>query len=104
MLNERAPTAEANLAASVLYRSLALKRARSAAWCPVCFQAVRFLARPGRIRARESSGSKRIEREFPLAGMPYGLPGLDQREFDTVTRWLAVGAPYQRPAALPAQT
>ncbi len=26
--------------------------------------------------------------------MPYGLPGLDAKEMDTVTRWLAAGAPY----------
>ena len=34
--------------------------------------------------------------------MPYGLPGLDPRELETVTRWLAAGAPYEGPAPLPA--
>ncbi len=27
--------------------------------------------------------------------MPYGLPGLDEREFATIQRWLAAGAPYE---------
>jgi len=29
----------------------------------------------------------------PLWGMPYGLPGLSQQEHDTLTDWLAAGAP-----------
>ena len=32
-------------------------------------------------------------RKLPLAGMPYGLPGLDARELDTLARWLQAGAP-----------
>ena len=35
-----------------------------------------------------------MRRKSPLAGMPYGLPGLDAREVDTVARWLQAGAPY----------
>ncbi len=27
--------------------------------------------------------------------MPYGLPGLDEREFATIQRWIAAGAPYE---------
>ncbi len=100
VLNERAPTPEANLAASVLYRSLALKRAH-----PLPGAAV--LPKPFDFSLDRTQYCPRIdeyesyERQFPLAGMPYGLPGLDQREFDTVARWLAAGAPYEAPAPLP---
>ena len=93
ILNERAPTPEANLAASVLYRSLALKRAH-----PLPGEAV--LPKPFDFSLDRSQSCPRIEqydayeRDFPLAGMPYGLPGLDPREFETVARWLVAGAPY----------
>jgi hypothetical protein len=32
-------------------------------------------------------------REHPLWGMPYGLPGLEAAEHDTLTQWLVNGAP-----------
>lgn len=41
--------------------------------------------------------------EHPLWGMPYGLPALDQAEHDTLTRWLAKGAPGVPRPALSAQ-
>jgi len=34
-------------------------------------------------------------RKSPLAGMPYGLPGLSAHETQTVARWLQAGAPYE---------
>ncbi len=101
VLNERAATPEANLAASVLYRSLAHKRAH-----PLPADAV--LAKPFDFSLDRKQYCPRIEeyasyeQRFPLAGMPYGLPGLDPREFDTVARWLAAGAPYEGPEPLPA--
>jgi Fatty acid cis/trans isomerase (CTI) len=101
VLNERASTPEANLAASVLYRSLALKRAH-----PLPADAV--LPKPFDFSLDRKQYCPRIDEyesyasQFPLAGMPYGLPGLDPREFETVTRWLAAGAPYEGPAPLPA--
>lgn len=90
VLNERAPSAEANLAASLLYRSLALKREH-----PLPHGAL-----PDRPHA-----CPRVEtfdayaRANPMAGMPYGLPGLAPDEHDTLARWLAAGAPYEGPPA-----
>ena len=44
------------------------------------------------------------ERDHPLGGMPYGLPGLDEREHGVLTRWLAAGSPGDAPtAAMPAR-
>jgi hypothetical protein len=101
VLNERAATPEANLAASVLYRSLALKRAHP-------LPGDKVLPKPFDFSLDRKQYCPRIDEyesyagRFPLAGMPYGLPALDQREFETVTRWLAAGAPYEGPAPLPA--
>jgi len=99
VLNERTPTPEANLAASVLYRSLALKRAHP-------LPDVAVLPKPFDFSIDRAQSCPRVEafdtyeREFPLAGMPYGLPGLDERELGSLTRWLAAGAPNDGPAPL----
>ncbi len=93
LLNERSPTPEADLAASVLYRSLALKQQH-----PLPAQAV--LGEGFDFSLGRSASCPRIEQfdayaaKQPLAGMPYGLPGLDAQEIDTIARWLGAGAPY----------
>ncbi len=99
VLNERTPTAENNLAASVLYRSLALKRDHPLPTTPLLgsefdFSLDRKQTCP-RIDEYVDYAAKK-----PLAGMPYGLPGLDQREFATIQRWLAAGAPFEGDAPL----
>lgn len=94
VLNERAPTAQANLAASVLHRALALKQKHPLPETPVLGKA--FDVSPDRSNSCPSIEEyDAFERKSPLAGMPYGLPGLTAREMDTVTRWLAAGAPYE---------
>jgi hypothetical protein len=99
VLNERAGTPEANLAASLLYRGLALKRAHP-------LPDVAVLPKPFDFSTGRTQSCPKIEafdayeREFPLAGMPYGLPGLEAREFELIARWLAAGAAHQGPAPL----
>jgi hypothetical protein len=94
VLNERSQTPQANLAASVMYRALALKQKHPLPSVPV-------LGREFDVSLSRSNSCPRIEefdgyeRKSPLAGMPYGLPGLDAREMDTVKRWLEAGAPYE---------
>ncbi len=39
-------------------------------------------------------------RDYPLWGMPYGLPGLNSEEHNTLTRWIEAGAPWSEPDAL----
>ncbi len=93
VLNEHTPTPEANLAASVLYRSLALKQQH-----PLPAQAV--LGDGFDFSLDRSASCPRIEQfddyaaNKPLAGMPYGLPGLNAQEMGTITRWLGAGAPF----------
>ena len=94
VLNERVPTPEANLAGSLLYRSLALKQQHPLPAQPVLGEAFDFSL--GRANA-----CPRVEQydafaaASPLAGMPYGLPELTVREMGVVTRWLEAGAPYE---------
>ena len=101
VLNERTPTPEIDLAASVLYRSLALKRAH-----PLPGDAV--LPKPFDFSLDRAQTCPRLEeydayeRDYPLGGMPYGLPALNEREFGAIRHWLEAGAPYAVPEALPA--
>jgi Fatty acid cis/trans isomerase (CTI) len=94
VLNERVATPEANRAGSLLYRSLALKQQHPLPAQPVLGEAFDFAL--GRANA-----CPRVEQYdafaagSPLAGMPYGLPGLSAREMGIVTRWLEAGAPYE---------
>lgn len=37
--------------------------------------------------------AKKFRERYPAAGMPYGLPGLDPLAFETLTGWIADGAP-----------
>ncbi|MGH8616159.1 MAG: fatty acid cis/trans isomerase [Burkholderiales bacterium] len=100
ILNER-PAPEGNLAASVIFRSLALKQKHPLPAEPLLPKAVTLgLDRSQRCPAVEAYAG--FEKDNPLWGMPYGLPGLNAREMDVITRWLAAGAPFEGVAPLPA--
>jgi len=94
VLNNRTATPETNLAASVLYRSLQLKREHPLPTAPILTKAFDFSldrkATCPRVDEYENYAANQ-----PLAGMPYGLPGLDERELSTIQRWIAAGAPYE---------
>jgi fatty acid cis/trans isomerase CTI len=101
MLNERAATAEANREGGVMYRLLRLKRAHPLPTGAV-LPASQFdfsLDRSQQCPAIEEMD--RFEEKYPLWGMPFGLPGLSDREFSTLTRWIEAGAPYRDPEPLP---
>lgn len=100
VLNERTPAPEANLSASVLYRMLDLKRRHPLPGDAVLPKSFDFsLDRDQQCaRLEEFDG---FEREYPLWGMPYGLPGLSEREQAVLARWLELGWPYEGPAPLP---
>jgi hypothetical protein len=101
VLNERTPSPENNLAASVLYRSLALKRAHALPDEPVLSKDFDFSLDRAQSCPRLAE-YEAYERDHPLGGMPYGLPGLSEREQDMIARWLAAGAPDDAPLPLPA--
>lgn len=98
VLNEGDPRPETNLADSLLYRTLILKKAHplppgelppsldtSSGYQAQCPQPDQFEA---------------WARRNPLAGMPYGLPGLSDEELRRIERWLAGGAPMAPAPAL----
>ncbi|WP_105258473.1 fatty acid cis/trans isomerase [Pseudoalteromonas sp. T1lg88] len=92
VLNERQQNPQANLMASVMYRSLALKQQH-----PLPEQAI--LGEEFDFSLDRQQSCPTIE-EFedyaldnPLAGMPYGLPALNNAEMATLTNWLQLGAP-----------
>ncbi|WP_105200372.1 fatty acid cis/trans isomerase [Pseudoalteromonas sp. T1lg10] len=92
VLNERQQSPQANLMASVMYRSLALKQQH-----PLPEQAI--LGEEFDFSLDRQQSCPTIE-EFedyaldnPLAGMPYGLPALNNAEMATLTNWLQLGAP-----------
>jgi fatty acid cis/trans isomerase CTI len=100
VLNERAPTPEANLSASVLYRMLELKRLHPLPGDPVLPKSFDFsLDRDQQCARIEEFDS--FENGYPLWGMPYGLPGLSDAQRNALVRWLELGAPYEGPAPVP---
>jgi hypothetical protein len=92
VLNERNNTPGANLAGSLLYQTLLQKQQHPLPPGPLLGKA--FDVSPDR-----SNSCPRVEQyaafaqASPLAGMPYGLPGLNDAEMRTLRRWLEAGAP-----------
>lgn len=100
VLNDRTATPGNQLAASVLWRSLALKQAHPMPATPVLDGRFDFsLDRAQRCPSLAEFDA--FETAQPHAGMPYGLPGLSAAEMDTIARWLQAGAPDDAPPTLP---
>ena len=94
VMNERSPTPDAQLAGSLLYQTLLLKQQHPLPVGPVLGEGFDFSL----DRAQSCPRIEQFDdfaKKQPLAGMPYGLPGLNARELDTIARWLQAGAPYE---------
>ncbi len=100
VLNEREDSAKANLEASVLGRMLKLKQAH-----PLPTQAV--LPDSFDFSTDRDQYCPTIEEfddfaeEKPLWGMPYGLPGLANDEYNTLLSWLRQGGDFGAQPAVP---
>ena len=98
VLNEQEQTPEANLQASVMHHMLALKRDNP-------LPEDKLLADSFDLRlSRKQQCAKpdefeKFSRKFPLWGMPYGLPGLADAEFQALEQWLQAGAKMAHPPA-----
>ena len=90
VLNEREQSKEANRTNSQLLRLLALKRAHP---MPVTDLDQHFdfaLKRDQQCPKIEELDS--YESDYPLWGMPYGLPGIEQKGFSTIEQWVENGS------------
>lgn len=91
VLNERQQSTQANTQASVFYQMLALKQKHPLPKDNILGDDFDFaLDRNQQCPTIEEFAQ--YEKEFPLAGMPYGLPALTMQEHNTLTEWLAKGA------------
>jgi len=91
ILNERRQTPAANLEASVIYQMLALKRKHPLPEAKVLSDNFDFsLDRKQQCPSIEEFPS--FKRKFSESGMPYGLPGLNKDEFNTLEKWISGGA------------
>jgi hypothetical protein len=101
VLNERAPTPEANREAGVMYRLLALKQMHPGPSSGPLKDRDLDLSLDRAQTCVRPEGLDSYERAHPARGMPFALPPLTAREHGTLARWLEAGAPYAPPAPLP---
>lgn len=95
VLNERAQSPQANLQGSVLYRMLALKQRHPSVGTTILPESFDLrLHRDQQCPKIEEFDS--FEKKFPLWGMPYALPALQEQEFQTIKRWIELGAKATR--------
>ncbi|MDD2768988.1 MAG: fatty acid cis/trans isomerase [Methylococcus sp.] len=96
-LNERHDSVEANLGNSLLFRMLQQKKDHPLPGTGVLPDSFDFgLDRPLSCPTVEEFDG--FAAEHPDWGMPYGFPGLNGREYDTLVRWLRQGAVAPPPA------
>ena len=100
VLNERAPTPEANRDAGLMHRLLMLKQQQP--WPPADAAAALDFSADRTLQCPSIETLDAYEQAQPHAGMPFGLPPLAPQELSLLTRWLAQGAPAEPPAPLPA--
>ncbi len=100
VLNEREQTSEANTQASVLARMLLLKQQYPLPEQKLLDNHFDFsLDRQQQCPTVEEM--QHYEQSQPLAGMPYGLPGLSPSEHSAMLAWLKSGAYLPPPESLP---
>jgi len=95
VLNERKQVEEANLMASVLYRSLVLKQRDAVTGESVSAKVLPDSYDFSLNRQQQCSTIGEFddyELEHPEGGMPYGLPALNNDEFKLLASWLMTGA------------
>lgn len=90
------------LQGSLLWQTLALKRANPLPATPVLAEKDFDFSMDRNATCPRRDEFNAYARAHPLAGMPYGLPALDDADLATVQRWLQAGAPDKPVPALPA--
>lgn len=99
VLNERDQTLLANLQGSMLYQLLLLKNKHPQPKAGRLDEQFNYqLDRVQQCATEETL--EEYQQDYPLAGMPYGLPNLTRNEFKTLENWVAQGAPMAQPEPL----
>ncbi len=99
VLNEGDARPEYNLADSLLFQMLLLKRVNP---LPEGELPAHLDVSPDRVaQCPKSDEFERYARKSPFGGMPFALPGLTDDEHRRIERWLAGGAPIAPPPPLP---
>ncbi|WP_041361134.1 fatty acid cis/trans isomerase [Methylococcus capsulatus] len=102
VLNERGDSPEANLRDSLLFRMLELKKAHPLPVSGALPDTFDFrLDRTLNCPTVEEFDD--FEDDHPEWGMPYGFPGLSEREHDIVVKWLREGGFAPPPAPVSAE-
>ena len=103
LLNEHQQTPENNLNNSVMYKMLAQKREHPLPDEPLLADSFTLgLNRKEQCPKPEEFDA--FSKKYPLWGMPYALPGLTNREFNTLKQWLQGGALMANPPAIDERT
>ncbi len=102
VLNERQQSPSANLQASVLYQVLALKAKHPLPDTKVLDEDTFNFSTKRDNQCPSIEAFDRYAASNPLAGMPYGFPGLTTEELGTLTQWIEDGAPLPAQPPLPA--
>ncbi|PKF62462.1 9-hexadecenoic acid cis-trans isomerase [Psychromonas sp. psych-6C06] len=102
VLNERDQSPQANLEQSVLYHLLELKKNNPLPQTETLSGKDFDFALNREQTCPDMSNIDDYKQQQPLAGMPYGLPGLDNNEFNTLKSWLEKGSPMAQPLPLSA--
>ncbi|MGD8176002.1 fatty acid cis/trans isomerase [Marinimicrobium sp. ARAG 43.8] len=99
VINEREPSPENNLTGSVMAQMLLLKQRHPLPAQRILSDDFDF-SLSQRWQCPSAEEFEGYAESNPLAGMPYGLPGLSDKEHDTLIHWLRDGAPGGGPAPM----
>ena len=91
VLNERQQTPQANLDSSLFYQMLALKQAHPLPETELLDSSF-DLALDRNQQCPTIEEFEQYKSRTPLAGMPYGLPGLSNEEHSILEKWIEEGA------------
>jgi len=100
VLNERDQTPIANLEGSIFYKMLEQKRIHPLPGKTILPEDSFDFSLNREETCASIETFDKYQKEFPLGGMPYGLPEIDKSEFNVLENWLEQGAAMAQPKAL----
>ena len=102
VLNERDQTMLANLQGSIMYKLL-LQKENNPELQGILPEEFNY-SLDRQDQCPDINELDDYQEDFPLGGMPYGLPNLSNHEFKTLEAWIAKGAPMSEPLPLSEET